>query len=99
MIEEMIAELKSTFWSDFTIADMYGEHGIRDTFNRAFNEWKTNTEYITELTLVLNWKIRQRYEKDEAIAKVYDELWRKCDEWCLDNLKGEDLKYFINRVD
>ena len=47
----------STFPSDFTIADKFGESAIRDTFNRAFNEWKSNYVYLTELVISLNWKI------------------------------------------
>ena len=35
-------ELTTTFWQDFSIADCFGVQAIRDTFNRAFEEWKTN---------------------------------------------------------
>ncbi len=31
-------ELKTTFWRDFTIADMFGVEAVEDTFYRAFNE-------------------------------------------------------------
>lgn len=50
-------ELQTTFWNDFTIADHFGLAGIQDTFNRAFEEWKDNCKYLTELTLVLNHKV------------------------------------------
>lgn len=42
---------------DFTIADMCGRRAIHDTFKRAFEEWKDNYEYLTELVMVLNWKV------------------------------------------
>lgn len=93
-------ELKTTFWQDFSIADAFGESAIRDTFDRAFGEWRTNTEYVTELVLVLNWKIWEHWEKgDEATAKVYDELWKLADGWCMENLKGDDLRYFLAETD
>ncbi len=38
-------ELTTTFWEDFSIADVFGTKAIRDTFNRAFEEWKTNYVY------------------------------------------------------
>ena len=47
----------TTFWQDFSIADKFGIDAIKDTFNRAFNEWKGNYQYLTELVLVLNWKV------------------------------------------
>ena len=90
---------KTTFWSDFTIADCFGNEAIQDTFNRAFKEWKSNTEYITELTLMLNWKIWYWHEKDEERAKLYDKLWKEADQWCMDNLKDEDLAYYLRTTD
>lgn len=92
-------EFKTTFWSDFTIADAFGTEAIKDTFNRAFKYWKDNYEYLTELVLVLNWKIWQHYEKNEAYAKLYNELWMKADNYGLDNLKGDELNYFIRTLD
>ena len=90
---------KTTFWSDFSIADAFSEEAIKDTYNRAFDEWKTNVEYITELCLILNWKIWYWNEQNETIARVYDTLWKKCDEWCMNNLKGDDLSYFLRTTD
>lgn len=92
-------EFKTTFWSDFTIADAFGTEAIKDTFNRAFKYWKDNYEYLTELVLVLNWKIWQHYEKNETYAKLYNELWLKADNYGLDNLKGDELNYFIRTLD
>lgn len=92
-------EFKTTFWSDFTIADAFGTKAIKDTFNRAFENWKDNHVYLTELVLVLNWKIWQHYEKNETYAKLYNELWMKADNYGLDNLKGDELNYFIRTLD
>jgi hypothetical protein len=30
----------TTFWDDFSIADRFGVKGIKDTYKRAFEEWK-----------------------------------------------------------
>ena len=90
---------KTTFWSDFTIADCFGNRAIQDTFRRAFNEWKGNAEYMTELTLMLNWKIWYWHEKDEERAKLYDKLWKEADQWCMKNLKDDDLAYYLRTTD
>lgn len=96
----MITEFKTTFRQDFTIADRYGISAIKDTFKRAFEEWKSNVEYVTELCVVLNWKIWEHYDKgNEEVARVYNDLWEKVDVWCQENLKGKDLEYFYKITD
>lgn len=95
----MAYDFKTTFWQDFSIADAFGVDAIRDTYHRAFAEWKDNIVYVTELSLVLNWKIWQWYEKNPNIAAVYDELWRSHNDWCYDNLTGSDLEYYYRETD
>lgn len=92
-------EFKTTFWSDFSIADRYGIPAIKDTYNRAFKEWKDNYIYLTELVLVLNWKIWQWYETRESYAEVYNDLWEKADQYAMENLHGEEMNYFIDTTD
>lgn len=92
-------ETITTFWQDFTIAENFGEAAIRDTYKRAFNEWKRNYKYLTELVLILNWKIWQHYETNEPIARIYNELWEKADAYACENLKGEEAKYFFDTTD
>ena len=93
-------ETMTTFWDDFTIADAFGASAIKDTFNRAFEEWKSNYKYLTELVMVLNWKLWQHYEQnDMALAELYDELWQQADVYACENLKGEELKYFYEVTD
>ena len=93
-------ESKTTFFSDFSIADSFGLDAIQDTFNRAFNEWKDNYIYLTELVLVLNWKLWLHYEDGhEDYAKLYDKLWRIADEYAVDHLEGDELSYFYNTTD
>lgn len=99
-IEEMTGYKPiTTFYMDFTIADVWGLDAIRETFERSFNDWKNNYKYITELSLVLNWKIWRWYDEKYEFAVLYDELWRKIDKWCLDNLKGVELDYYLQTTD
>lgn len=93
-------ETKTTFWQDFTVADWLGLDAIRDTFNRIFNKKKRNTVYLTELVMVLNWKIWQHYENGNKLyAKLYNELWEIADSYAVENLTGDDLTYFYNTTD
>lgn len=93
-------ERETTFWSDFTIADMFGTSAVRETFQRAFDEWKSNYKYLTELVIVLNRKIWEHYEKwNKILAKVYNDIWQMADSYAYENLKDEELKYFIHTTD
>lgn len=93
-------ETMTTFWNDFTIADAFGAAAIKDTYNRAFKEWKNNYKYLTELVMVLNWKVWQHYEQDNtALADLYNDLWYQADRYACENLKGEELKYFYEVTD
>lgn len=92
-------EPKTTFWSDFSIADKFGLSAVQDTFNRAFDEWKDNYIYLTELVLVLNWKMWQHYEHNEQLARLYESLWGQADEYAFQNLKDNELEYFIQTTD
>lgn len=90
---------QTTFWEDFSIADPFGLEAVQDTFNRAFEEWKSDHIYLTELVLVLNWKIWQHYESNEALARLYNTLWETADAYACDNLEGEELAYFYRTTD
>ena len=92
-------EIITTFGNDFDIAEAFGLDAIRDTYNRAFTEWKDNYKYLTELVLILNWKIGQHYGKNDAYARLYNELWEAADGYACDNLEGEEADYFYRTTD
>lgn len=92
-------ETKTTFWNDFSIAERFGIDAVKDTYKRAFDEWKTNIEYLTELTMMINWKMWRWAETNPALSMVYQKIWEELDAWCMDNLKGEDLTYYLRTTD
>lgn len=89
----------TTFYQDFSIADIFGIDAIKDTFNRAFNEWKDNYKFLTELVMVLNWKIYEHYKNNNTYAKLYNDLWSEADRYAVDNLKDEEANYFYDITD
>lgn len=90
---------QTTFWSDFSIADIFGHSAVQDTYNRAFKEWKENYIYLTELVMVLNHKIWQHCDTNEQLAALYEKLWRQADNYACENLHGEELSYFFRITD
>lgn len=92
-------ELQTTFWDDFSIADLFGLSAIQDTFNRAFKEWQEDYKFLTELVMVLNHKIWQYHEKKPEFATLYNTLYREADQYAMENLKDEELSYFLDVTD
>ena len=89
----------TTFWEEFSIADNYGSDEIRKHYDLVFDQWKDNLKYLTELVLVLNWKIFQWYQVNDTIGMTYDELWKKSDAFAMKTLKGEKLDYYLSILD
>lgn len=89
----------TTFWQDFTIADKFGKDAVLDTYRRAFEEWKGDYRYLTELVMVLNHKIWEHYEKNPPLGELYNDLWSKCAMYAEENLKGEELSYYYEVTD
>lgn len=93
-------EFKTTFWQDFSIAEHFGIGAVKDTFERAFGEWKHDVVYVTELALVMNWKCWKCWEEgDDELGRYYSDRYYEVREWCLDNLEGDDLRYYFETTD
>ena len=91
---------RTTFWDDFSIADRFGGDSVKDTFYRAFNEWKTDVVFMTELTLVLNWKMWQMADMNkEERANIYYGLWIEACDWCEEHFRKGALNYYNKMTD
>ena len=89
----------TTFWTDFSIADVFGLNSIQETYDRAFGEWKDHYEYLTELSMVLNHKIWEWDAFNDDRAGLYDKLWRETDEYARTHLTGDELAYYYQVTD
>ena len=89
----------STFYMDFSIADNFGVDAIQDTYNRAAEEWKGDYKMLTELVMVLNWKIWEHNTRNNRYAQLYTKLFEELDAYAIENLKGEELSYFFRTTD
>lgn len=90
----------TTFWDDFSAGEMFGIEGVWDTFSRAFREWKDNYKYLTEMVMVLNHKMHLHYQSQQALKyAVYRELFLFAHDYALENLKDEELQYYLKTTD
>ena len=92
----------TTFYMDFSIADNFGASAVKDTYDRAFNEWKTEYKYLTELVMVLNWKIYEHFETvngNRTLAELYNTLWSQTASFAEGYLQGDELSYYYKTID
>lgn len=94
---------QTTYWQDFSIAENFSFEAIKDTYDRAMNDIKSgalSVVYLTELVMVLNWKIWEHHDAgDMELARLYDKLWREADDYACENLSGEDADYYYRTTD
>lgn len=91
---------KTTFWNDFETVEPFGEGAIHSLCRAAMREWAHDKIYLTELSLVLNHRLWMHYERgNETLARIYDELWRNAHAYAVENLNGDDLRYYLEVTD
>lgn len=92
-------EFTTTFPMDFAIADRFGIKAVKDTYNRAFKEWKDDVRYMVEFVTTLNMACWYWYEQgNEELSEVYSDLYYKAHYKCLDNFEGDDAIYYYRMV-
>ncbi len=90
----------TTFWDDFAIADRFGISAIKDTFERAFKDWKKDYKFLTELSMVLNCRCWMHYENGKSsLSHEYSELFHKVNDYAYATLEGEELSYYHHLID
>lgn len=95
-----MTRVETTFDMDFAIADRFGVKAVRDTFNRAFKEWKSDARYLTELVMVLNHRCWFWYDKGRNdLCSLYEDLFYKAQDYAYNHLKGDELKFFLDVTD
>jgi len=95
----MEREFKTTFYEDFSMAEMFGKEAIIDTYKRCLSEWSSDIKYFTEFVVALKHKLWDWYEKDIKVARLYDKLWREADSLALEIFQGKDKEYYLRETD
>ena len=101
---------ETTFFQDFSIAEeLGGLNAVKETFRCAFNAWKTNIKYLTELAVVLNHKCWEWNKRNQEISKYYSDRYYQVYDYILgeDDENGnstspfskEDISFFLNVID
>ena len=91
----------TTAWSDLSIADRFGEKGVKETYSMLFLNLNSNYKELTELVMCLNHKIWQHHENNRKLAELYNQLWRMAEKkfWELYENDNEACQYFLATTD
>ncbi len=108
-MSELGHETHTMLWNDFTIADYHGTKAITDTYNKVLKasrnydaekkKFHYNEKLITEMYMVLNWKVNTFYQKYDMLAQYYYELQEKLYEFVTKHFTKEQLSYFYETTD
>ena len=94
-------EPKTTFWSDFSIAERFGVSAIKDTYDRSIKSWKEDIVYMTELSMVLNHKGWIYHETNEKLSQYYFNLYNEIDNLIFQLFEdgSDEIHYYIQTTD
>lgn len=90
---------RTTFWQDFQIANCWGKSAVKDTFERAFKEWRSDVRCLIELTFATNHMCWEFEGEDDAMCRLYAELYERANDWAYANLHGDDLTTYYQATD
>lgn len=90
----------TTFYTDFSIADLFGVSAIRDTYQRGIETAKAlGYKELTEFVMVLNWKIFEHHQTNAGFAELYNDLWLMAETVARETLQGDELLYYYQTTD
>lgn len=91
----------STFYSDLSIAEWFGQEAVQETYDDVCKHWLKDVEMFTEFIIALNYKCWEWYDKEIDASQFYADLYHKADELFADHYKDdkEALEYYYRETD
>ena len=84
----------------FTEAEKSDDVDIEELYKKLFREWRNDVKLITELSMCMNWKLREHYrKKDESLAELYNDLRMRVHTYAHDAFIWEDAEYYFKTTD
>ena len=103
LAEQIGYEPITTFWQDFSIADKFGKNAIKETAEKAFEEWKDDYKFLTELIMVINHKSWEYSNSNLDLCSFYSNLYYEYDEKAINYLEKkkdqEAISYYFKTLD
>lgn len=85
-------------YSVLTKAEAAGTQAVEQAYKTLRAKYGGSYKQLTELVMVLNWKVWQTFSTNQSLSMLYHALYRSLDGWCCEHLQGEELDYFYRTV-
>lgn len=93
----------TTYASDFILAEIEGSAGVIKTAKDAWNNWKTDYKWATEIIMAINFLAWYHYDVDVnlPLSELYSELYYKYMDLYYEQFErnSEATEYFFEMTD
>lgn len=84
----------------FTEAEQRDDVDIEELYRKLFRDWRNDVKLVAELSMCMNWKLWEHYEKgNESLAELYNTLRLRVHDYALDVFTWEDGAYYFRITD
>ena len=84
----------------FTEAENNEDVDIEELYRTLFREWHDDVKMVAELSMCMNWKLREHYnEKHESLAELYNTLRMRVHDYALDVFTWDEWRYYFEITD
>lgn len=97
--KEKSEKVKKSIEEEFDLANIGGKIAITETYKRIFEERKSDIKKMTEFVIYLNHACWDLYSDYPTLSAIYSDLYYKAHDYVLKSFEGEDIKYYLRRVD
>lgn len=87
-------------WEVFTDAETNDEVDVEQLYRELFRKWHDDVKMVTELSMCMNWKIREHHELgDNHLAELYNDLRMRVHTYAWDVFEWDDATYYFKTTD
>ena len=93
-------KFETDVWELFTEAEQRDDVDIEELYRKLFRDWHNDVKLVAELSMCMNWKLWEHYEKkNENLAELYNSLRMRVHDYALDVFTWEDGAYYFRITD
>lgn len=93
-------KFETNVWELFTEAEQMDDVDIEELYRKLFRERRNDVKLVAELSMCMNRKLWEHYEKkEENLAELYNMLRMRVDEYAKDVFIWEDGAYYFRITD
>lgn len=84
----------------FTEAETDDNVDIEELYRQLFRKWHNDVKLVAELSMCMNWKLWEHYEKgNERLSELYNTLRLRVHDYASDVFTWEEGEYYFSITD